>query len=88
MSLQNHRRYRGTAKGFLERQVNVTGDVEGNTLGSSVAKVGGVSSSNLIKRLKAVEDALPGKVDDTDFEEYKKTAASKCYAVAMSIALG
>jgi hypothetical protein len=81
----NRVKYTGTPEGFIERQVNVAGDVEGNTLGSSVNTVGGVSSTELISRLEKVENTLPEKVDETDFEKYKQEA--KCFSIAMAVAL-
>ena len=77
--------YIGTKEGALKREIALSGDTEGTSLNSSVEMVGGVSSSELIERLEKVEETLPEKVDDEDFESYKKE--NKCFTIAMAVAL-
>jgi len=81
----NRVKYVGTKNKRLDIQKALSGDATGTTLGSSVDFIAGVSSTELIKRIEIIEETLPEKVDETEFEEYKKQA--KCFAVAMSIAL-
>lgn len=77
----NRVKYIGNPQGFLERQKDLKGDVTNNTLGSSVEQVGDYSTEGLMNKL----DEIDTKVEQEEFEEYKKQA--KCFAIAMSITL-
>ena len=75
--------YVGSKLGHLIQESTVLGEVGGTTLRTVLNSIGYYSREEVIEILTAVAD----KLDNSEFEEYKKTAATKCFTIAMSITL-
>ena len=74
--------YVGSKLGHLIQESTLLGEVGGTTLRSVINSIGDYSREELIEILISVAD----KVDQIEFEDYKKEA--KCFTIAMATALG
>ena len=73
--------YSGTKDKGLHRESILSGELVGTTLSSIINNIGEYSREEIIELLSLIRD----KVDQTEFDEFKKEA--KCFSVAMGIAL-